>query len=239
MRPTAGTLRRGGNGAVPRGHAAVTRGIHTVIGMLGTVALREMDFRILGPLELRNGSAPIRLAGARQRGLLALLLIHRNEVVSSERLIDALWGESPPPTAAKALQNAVLQVRRALGEHAGALRTERGGYVLRVEPGELDADRFEPLRAAGRAALDAGDHAAAAKRLREALALWRGPPLADLAYEAFAQPEIARLEERARSRRSRTASRPTSRWAATPRSCPSSRPRWRATRCASGSAPSS
>ena len=132
----------------------------------------------------------------------------------------------------------MLQVRRALGEHAGALRTERGGYVLRVEPGELDADRFEQLHAEGRAAIDAGDHAAAAKRLREALALWRGPPLADLSYEGFAQPEIARLEDE-RSQRSRTASRPTSRWAATPRSCPSSRPRWRATRCASASAPSS
>ena len=81
MRPIAGTVRRGGNGAVPRGHAAVTRLIHTVIGMLGTVALREMDFLILGPLELRDGSAPIRLTGARQRALLALLLLRRNEVV--------------------------------------------------------------------------------------------------------------------------------------------------------------
>ena len=163
--------------------------------MLGTVALREMDFLVLGPLEVRNGSEPIRLTGARQRGLLALLLLHRNEVLGSERLIDELWGESPPPTAAKALQNAVLQVRRALGEHAGALRTEGGGYVLRVEPGELDADRFEQLHAEGRAASDAGDHAAAAKRLRDALALWRGPPFADLSYERFAQPEIARLED--------------------------------------------
>jgi DNA-binding SARP family transcriptional activator/ABC-type branched-subunit amino acid transport system substrate-binding protein len=154
-----------------------------------------MDFLILGPLELRDGSEPIPLTGARQRGLLALLLLHRNEVLGSERLIDDLWGESPPPTAAKALQNAVLQVRRALGEHAGALRTEGGGYILRVEPGELDADRFEQLHAEGRAAIDAGDHAAAAKRLRDALALWRGPAFADLAYERFAQPEIARLED--------------------------------------------
>ena len=154
-----------------------------------------MDFLILGPLELRDGSEPIRLVGARQRALLALLLLRRNEVLSSERLIDELWGESPPPTAAKALQNAVHQVRRALGEHAGALRTERGGYVLRVEPGELDADRFEQLHAEGRAAIDADDHAVAAKRLREALALWRGPPLSDLSYEGFAQPEIARLED--------------------------------------------
>jgi DNA-binding SARP family transcriptional activator/ABC-type branched-subunit amino acid transport system substrate-binding protein len=154
-----------------------------------------MDYRILGPLELFDGTEPLPLAGGRQRALLALLLIHRNEVVSSERLIDALWGERPPPSAPKALQNAVLQVRRALGDRAAALRTEHGGYVLRVAPGELDAERFEALAAAGRAALDAGDHAGAAVRLREALALWRGPALADIGYEAFAQPEIARLEQ--------------------------------------------
>ena len=154
-----------------------------------------MDYWILGPLELVDGLTPLPLAGDRQRGLLALLLIHRNEVVSSERLIDALWGESPPPSAPKALQNAVHQVRRALGDEATALRTERGGYVLRVADGEVDADRFEALAAAGRAALDDGEPADAADRLREALALWRGPPFADLGYEAFAQPEIARLEE--------------------------------------------
>jgi DNA-binding SARP family transcriptional activator len=154
-----------------------------------------MDFLILGPLELRDESEPIPLTGARQRTLLALLLLQRNEVVSSERLIDQLWGAAPPPTAAKALQNAVLQVRRAMGEHAGALRTEGGGYVLRVEPGELDVDRFEQLHVEGGSAFEAGDHATAARQLRGALALWRGPPLADFSYEPFAQPEIARLED--------------------------------------------
>jgi DNA-binding SARP family transcriptional activator/ABC-type branched-subunit amino acid transport system substrate-binding protein/DNA-binding beta-propeller fold protein YncE len=154
-----------------------------------------MDYRILGPLEVVDGTAPLPLTGGRQRALLSLLLIYRNEVVSAERLIDALWGETPPPSAPKALQNAVLQVRRALGQGAAALRTERGGYLLRVGPGELDADRFEALAAEGRAALDAGDPASAAERLREALALWRGPPLSELTYEALAQPEIARLEE--------------------------------------------
>ena len=118
-----------------------------------------MDYRILGPLELVDGAAPLPLTGGRQRALLALLLIHRNEVVSAERLIDALWGGTPPPSAPKALQNAVLQVRRALRDGAAALRTEPGGYVLRVAPGELDADRFETLAAGGRAALDAGDPA--------------------------------------------------------------------------------
>jgi DNA-binding SARP family transcriptional activator/ABC-type branched-subunit amino acid transport system substrate-binding protein len=154
-----------------------------------------MDYRILGSLELFDGSEPLTLTGARQRTLLALLLLERNQVVHSERLIVALWGETAPPSAPKALQNAVVQVRRALGHGAAALCTERGGYVLRVAPGELDADRFESLADAGRAALEAGDAAGAAERLRDALRLWRGPPLADLAYEAFAQPEIARLEE--------------------------------------------
>ena len=154
-----------------------------------------MDYRILGPLEVVDGTAPIQLTGGRQRALVALLLIHRNDVVSSERLIDALWGEAPPPSAPKALQNAVLQVRRALGPEAGSLRTERGGYVLRVAPGELDAERFAALADAGREALERGDAAAAADELRQALSLWRGRPLADLGYESFAQPEIARLEE--------------------------------------------
>src|SRR5215207_2190910 len=154
-----------------------------------------MDYRILGPLEVVDGTAPLPLTGGRQRALLSLLLIHRNEVVSAERLIDALWGETPPPSAPKALQNAVLQVRRALGNGAAALRTEPGGYLLRVGSGEVDADRFEALAAEGRAALDAGDPAFAAERLREGLALWRGPPLSQLTYEALAQPEIARLEE--------------------------------------------
>jgi DNA-binding SARP family transcriptional activator len=154
-----------------------------------------MDYRILGPLELVDGSIPLTLSGGRQRALLALLLIHRNEAVPSEQLIDALWGERPPPSAPKALQNAVLQIRRALGDKATALVTEHGGYLLRVADGELDADRFAALAAVGRAALDEGDPAAAASKLREALGLWRGPPFTDLGYEAFAQPEIARLEE--------------------------------------------
>ena len=140
--------------------------------------------------------APVGVTGARQRALLALLLIHRNELLASERIIDALWGARPPPSAAKAVQNAVSQVRRALATgDDGPLRTEHGGYLLRVAPGELDADRFEALLAAGRRSLTRGDAATAADQLREALALWRGPALADLAYEAFAQPEIARLEE--------------------------------------------
>jgi YVTN family beta-propeller protein len=158
-----------------------------------------MDYRILGPLEIADNGSLRPLTGTRQRALLTLLLLHRNEVVSPDRLIDGLWGASPPSSAAKALQNAVSQVRRALadggGPEAGPLRTEGGGYVLRVAPEEVDADRFEALLAEGRRRLEEARYAVAAERLREALALWRGPALADVAYEAFAQPEIARLEE--------------------------------------------
>jgi DNA-binding SARP family transcriptional activator/ABC-type branched-subunit amino acid transport system substrate-binding protein len=156
-----------------------------------------MEFRLLGPLEIADGDGTVRLGEGRQRGVLVLLLLHRNEAVSSERLIDALWGERPPPTAAKVLQNHVGQLRRALGDREGArLQTRGRGYALRVEPGELDVERFERLVQAGGDALGRDDPAAAAARLREALALWRGPALADVAYESFAQPEIARLGER-------------------------------------------
>jgi DNA-binding SARP family transcriptional activator len=159
-----------------------------------------MDFRILGPLEVTADRGDrLALTGQRQRALLALLLLHRNEVVPSEQLVEGLWEGEPPPSAPKALQNAVSQVRRALahGEPGGAgpLDTAHGGYVLHVAPGELDADCFEALLADGRDALDEGDPVVAGDRLREALRLWRGPPLAELAYERFAQSEIRRLEE--------------------------------------------
>ena len=156
-----------------------------------------MEFRLLGPLEIVDGDGTVRLGQGRQRGVLVLLLLHRNEAVPSDHLIDALWGERPPPTAAKVLQNHVGQLRRALGDRDGArLQTRGRGYALRVEPGELDVERFERLVLAGGDALGRDDPAAAAARLREALALWRGPALADVACESFAQPEIARLEER-------------------------------------------
>jgi len=156
-----------------------------------------MQFRILGPLEVAETDREISLGGGRQRAVLALLLLHPNEVVSSERLIDELWGGAPPPTAAKTVQVYVSQLRKALrnGVPDGPLLTRGRGYVLRVEPGELDLERFEAAVADGRRELDRDAPARAADRLREGLALWRGPPLADFAYDAFAQPEIARLEE--------------------------------------------
>jgi predicted ATPase/DNA-binding SARP family transcriptional activator len=148
-----------------------------------------MDFRLLGPLEVVAQDCPLALGGGKQRLLLAVLLAHANETVSSERLVDALWGETPPPTAMRSLHNQVSGLRKLLGD--GRLLTRTPGYVLRVEPSELDVARFERLL--GEA--DRAEPAAAAVKLREALALWRGPPLADLSYEPFARGEIARLEE--------------------------------------------
>jgi len=149
-----------------------------------------MDFRILGPLDVRDDDRELPLGGARQRALLGLLLLHANEVVSSDRLVDELWGERE---GSKALQVAVSRLRKVIG--SDALVTKPPGYELRVEHGQLDLHRFERLAADGRAALAEGDPERAADRLRQALVLWRGPPLADLSYEPSLQSELARLEE--------------------------------------------
>jgi DNA-binding SARP family transcriptional activator/class 3 adenylate cyclase len=138
-----------------------------------------MEFRILGPLEALSDGEVLELVGPKQRALSALLLIERNRVVSSDRLIEALWEGAPPPTAQKALQMHVSHLRKVLGRDR--VQTKEPGYVLRIEDGELDADRFRVL--------------VAEERFDEALALWRGPALADFAYQGFAQAEIARLEE--------------------------------------------
>src|SRR3954462_2754098 len=151
--------------------------------------MSRFEFRLLGPLEAAEGGRPLVLGGAKQRGLLAVLLLHANQAVSSDRLIDQLWGESPPATAGKIVQVYVSRLRKQLGE--ARLLTRPPGYLLRVDPGELDLARFERLVAEAREE----DAAAAGAKLRVALALWRGPPLADLAYERFAQAEIVRLEE--------------------------------------------
>src|SRR2546421_3149837 len=123
-----------------------------------------MDFRILGQLEVRGSEGELAIGGGKQRALLALLLIHRNELLSTDRLIDELWDESPPPTAAKILQNYVSQLRRVLGDDR--LQTQARGYALRVEPGELDLDRFRQRFEEGRRAQAAGDPGRAALLLR-------------------------------------------------------------------------
>jgi DNA-binding SARP family transcriptional activator/DNA-binding beta-propeller fold protein YncE len=151
-----------------------------------------MQVRILGPLEVSDDGHVVALGAGRQRALLAVLALRRGEVVATDRLLDELWGGSAPPTAPKALQNLVSQLRRTLG--ATAIETVPPGYRLALAEDDLDARRFERLAAEGRRVLD-DDPRAAGHVLREALGLWRGAALADFAYEDFAQTEIARLEE--------------------------------------------
>jgi DNA-binding SARP family transcriptional activator len=152
-----------------------------------------LEFRILGPLHVLDDDRTIELGGARQRAVLAILLLHRGETVSVDRIVDLIWGERPPATAVKTIQVYVSHLRRALVEDA--IVSSRGGYALAVDAERIDALRFERLVDEGRAALSGDDPARAAELLRSALALWRGPALADLAYESFAQAEILRLEE--------------------------------------------
>ena len=152
-----------------------------------------MDLRILGPLEALKGSQPVPLGGRKRRAVLAVLLLHANETLSNERLIDELWGESPPKGALKTLQVHVSRLRKELPE--GMLATRGHGYELTLGAEDLDADRFERLLDEGRGELAAEHPRRALELLEQALALWRGPPLADLAYEPFAQSEIARLED--------------------------------------------
>jgi DNA-binding SARP family transcriptional activator len=152
-----------------------------------------VEFRILGPLEVVKSDRPLALGGPKQRALLAVLLLHRGEVVSTDRLVDALWGGRASATAARTVQVYVSNLRKALG--AGLVVTRGHGYLLETEPGQVDLDRFRQLVAGGRRALESGDPQQAAEYLRDALVLWRGPPLADLAYETFAQGDIGRLEE--------------------------------------------
>jgi DNA-binding SARP family transcriptional activator/DNA polymerase III delta prime subunit len=160
-----------------------------------------MDFHILGPIEAIEGDRPLALGGAKQRALLGMLLLHANEVVSSDRLIDELWAGERREEAARTLQVAVSRLRKALepgratGTESVVVVTRAPGYELRTDPQRLDVKRFEALVSEGRRALVAGDARSARAKLDGALCLWRGPPLADLAYESFCQAEIARLEE--------------------------------------------
>jgi DNA-binding SARP family transcriptional activator len=168
-------------------------------GCGGVTSEEGLDFRILGPLEVVLDGRPVDLGGAKQRALLAILLLRANDVVSADRLIEDLWGEEPPATAENVLQTYVSRLRRALepaAAHGGErLLTRRPGYMLRVQPQELDLDRFRDLADRGRRALERGDAAMGSQTLRDALAEWRGEPLADFAFDDFAQREIERLRE--------------------------------------------
>ena len=152
-----------------------------------------MEYRILGPLEVAANGRAVPLGGTKQRALLAVLLLHRNSVVPTDRLVEDLWGADAPAAAAKTVQVHVSRLRKALGNTA--LETRAGGYALNLDTASFDLVRFEELTRDGRVKLAAGDPVAARAAFADALSLWRGPPLADFAYEPFAQTEIARLEE--------------------------------------------
>jgi DNA-binding SARP family transcriptional activator len=153
-----------------------------------------MRFGILGPLEVINTRGPVPLRAAKPRALLCALLLNANRTVSAERLASALWGEDAPSGSTRTVHVHVSRLRKLLGEEF-VLATAPLGYRLEVRADELDAHRFEMLVEEGRRALNAGQFAHAAALLREALSLWRGGALEDVAYEPFAQSEIARLEE--------------------------------------------
>jgi DNA-binding SARP family transcriptional activator len=147
------------------------------------------DFRLLGPLEVASEDATLELGGPKHRALLALLLFDAGRAVSTDRLIEALWGERPPRTAATSLQNFVSQLRKVLG--ADRIVTKPPGYLIRIDPSQLDVNRAQALLEDAKV-VSASERC---KKLRDALELWRGAPLEEFAYEAFAQSEIARLGE--------------------------------------------
>jgi DNA-binding SARP family transcriptional activator len=153
-----------------------------------------LDFRILGPLEVTADGSPIRLGGPKQRATLAILLLKANRVVSVDRLADDLYAGAAPVTAVTQVHRQISELRKLLGPRHG-IETRAPGYVLRLEPEQLDLQRFERLAADAGSSLERGDEEGAANLLRAALELWRGPPLSDLGYESFAQPAIGRLEE--------------------------------------------
>jgi DNA-binding SARP family transcriptional activator len=155
-----------------------------------------MDFRILGALEVEHEGRLLPLDGAKQRGLLALLLLHANQAVSHDALIDQLWGTGPPQSAEHCVEVHVSRLRRLLlASSAPLLETRPAGYVLHVDPEQFDLDRFEMLLKAGREALKTDRPESAAETLRKALSEWRGDALADLTEEQFAATYAGWLEE--------------------------------------------
>jgi hypothetical protein len=160
-----------------------------------------MEFRILGPVEVWDGAQRLDLGGPKPHALLAVLVVHANQVVSTDRLIDEVWGEAPPPTVKNLLHGYVSRLRQAL-HHRGdgsvpaqVLVTRPSGYLLRVEAGQLDLDRFEGLIGQARRATTDGDLEDAAERWCAALAMWRGAPLDGVASEALRRTVVPRLHE--------------------------------------------
>ena len=156
-----------------------------------------MEFRVLGALEAGAGAAVAELGPPKQRALLAILVLHVGEIVSIDRLIDLLWGEDPPRTAAHSIQIYVSELRKAIEPLAGRrlIHTRAPGYQLEATADEVDAKRFEALVAEGMGRIGSGDRVAAIAAFRSALQLWRGPALSDFAYEEFAQPYVHRFHD--------------------------------------------
>lgn len=155
-----------------------------------------MEFRILGPLEVVEDGSPVALGTLKERLVLGVLLLHANEFVSRERLIDDLWGEAPPPTARKAVNVYLSKLRKVLARNGDdPIETASGGYRLRVEPAQIDAGRLQQLLGEARESVSGGELEDAAERLTEALGLWRGPTLAGLQLESVGRDEVARLDE--------------------------------------------
>ncbi|GAA4973612.1 BTAD domain-containing putative transcriptional regulator [Pseudonocardia tropica] len=158
-----------------------------------------MQFNVLGSIELRSGDEPVALGGLHQRATLAYLLLNANRAVATSRLVEALWGEMPPATARKMLQNAVSGLRQRIAESGGGdqeveVLTRAPGYLLRVPETQVDLLCFQALRERGRTSLAEGDWVGAAGALREGLSLWRGPAFADLAETGREWPELVALE---------------------------------------------
>ena len=155
-----------------------------------------MEFRILGPLEVVEDDEPVALGTLKERLVLGVLLLHANEFVSRERLIDDLWGEAPPPTARKAVNVYLSKLRKTLGRDGkDPITTGAGGYRLNVEPEKLDASRMQVLVGSARESVAKGELESAAERFSEALSLWRGPTLAGLQLESRGRDDVAQLDE--------------------------------------------
>jgi DNA-binding SARP family transcriptional activator len=156
-----------------------------------------MYFRVLGALEAGSDGAVAALGPPKQRALLAILLLHLGEIVPTDRLIDLLWGEGAPRTAAHSVQIYVSELRKALDPLGGQnlIATRQPGYQLEADADSVDARQFERLIEEGTRKIEAGARDEGAAALRSALALWRGPALSDFAYEEFAQPYIRRLHD--------------------------------------------
>jgi DNA-binding SARP family transcriptional activator len=177
-----------------RGRAPTLAAPPSGVTVLGVGDAGVARLGMLGPFELEIDGAPVALGGLRQRALIAVLALNRNKVVTTDQLIDRLWGENPPTTAIHTVHQFVSRLRQALGPVSDRLATVPPGYCLALADGETDAAECEALYREAHRANEANRPAEAVAKLDDALKLWRGPPLADFTYESFAQEAIAQLD---------------------------------------------